>query len=160
MISADLTVLPAQHEKTSRKAILRSHRPVYWLRFYIPLDTKHVISEMLFPANLLTSTQKTKSHLPLCGWCYLFNVSSSGPFSGMLVFPVSLSLSAERGTFKSCNCEFRPMTLSYETDLNRAEVNHHAIIQVQRSLITTVTIQTCKQTESQPTDGTMWTQHG
>jgi len=33
----------------------------YWLRFYIPLDTKYVILEMLFPANLLTSTEKTKS---------------------------------------------------------------------------------------------------
>ena len=31
------------------------------LRFYIPLDTTEVISEMLFPANLLTSTEKTKS---------------------------------------------------------------------------------------------------
>jgi len=31
------------------------------LRFYIPLDTKQVISEMLFPANLLTSTERTKS---------------------------------------------------------------------------------------------------
>jgi len=33
----------------------------YWLRFYIQLDTKQVISEMLFLANLLTSTEKTKS---------------------------------------------------------------------------------------------------
>ena len=30
------------------------------LRFYMPLDTKQVISEMLFPANVLTSTEKTK----------------------------------------------------------------------------------------------------
>jgi len=30
-------------------------------RFYIPLDTKWVISDMLFPANLLTSTEQTKS---------------------------------------------------------------------------------------------------
>jgi len=29
--------------------------------FYIPLDTKQVISEMAFLANLLTSTEKTKS---------------------------------------------------------------------------------------------------
>jgi len=33
----------------------------YWVRFYIQLDTKQVISEMLFLANLLTSTEKTKS---------------------------------------------------------------------------------------------------
>jgi len=31
----------------------------YW--FYIWLDTKQVILEMLFLANLLTSTEKTKS---------------------------------------------------------------------------------------------------
>jgi len=31
------------------------------LRFYIPLDTKQVISETLFPANVLASTAKTKS---------------------------------------------------------------------------------------------------
>jgi len=30
------------------------------LRFYIPLDTKQVILEMLLPANLLASTEKTK----------------------------------------------------------------------------------------------------
>ena len=30
------------------------------LRFYIPLNTKYVISETLFPANLLASTEKTK----------------------------------------------------------------------------------------------------
>jgi len=30
------------------------------LTFYIPLNTKYVISEMLFPANLLASTEKTK----------------------------------------------------------------------------------------------------
>ena len=30
------------------------------LRFYIPLDTKYDILEMLFPANLLASTEKTK----------------------------------------------------------------------------------------------------
>ena len=34
--------------------------------FNIPLDTKYVISQMLFPANLLTSTEKTKSK-PECG---------------------------------------------------------------------------------------------
>jgi len=33
----------------------------YWLRFYIPFDTKYVILEMLFLVNLLTSTEKTKS---------------------------------------------------------------------------------------------------
>jgi len=31
------------------------------LRFYVPLDTKQVISETLFPANLLASTEETKS---------------------------------------------------------------------------------------------------
>jgi len=30
------------------------------LRFHIPLDTKHVISLMLFPANLLACTEETK----------------------------------------------------------------------------------------------------
>jgi len=30
------------------------------LKFYIPLDTKLVISEMLFPAHLLASSEKTK----------------------------------------------------------------------------------------------------
>jgi len=30
-------------------------------RFYIPLNTKWVISDMLFPANLFTSTEQTKS---------------------------------------------------------------------------------------------------
>ena len=30
------------------------------LRFYVPLDTKQVISDILFPANLLTSPEKTK----------------------------------------------------------------------------------------------------
>jgi len=30
------------------------------LRFNIPLDTKQLISEMLFPANLLASTDKMK----------------------------------------------------------------------------------------------------
>jgi len=30
------------------------------LRFYIPLATKKVISEMLFPANCLASIEKTK----------------------------------------------------------------------------------------------------
>jgi len=30
------------------------------LRFYIPLNTKYVILEMHFPANLLASTEKTK----------------------------------------------------------------------------------------------------
>jgi len=30
------------------------------LRFYIPLDTIQVILEMLFPANFLTSNEKTK----------------------------------------------------------------------------------------------------
>jgi len=29
-------------------------------RFYVPLDTAQVISEMLFPANLLASTKKAK----------------------------------------------------------------------------------------------------
>jgi len=33
----------------------------YWLRLYIPLDTKWVISALLFLANLLTSTEKTQS---------------------------------------------------------------------------------------------------
>jgi len=33
------------------------HRPtLIELRFYIPLDTKQVISEMLFPANIMTSS--------------------------------------------------------------------------------------------------------
>jgi len=31
------------------------------LRFYIPLDAKQVILEMLFPAKLLTSSENTKS---------------------------------------------------------------------------------------------------
>jgi len=31
------------------------------LRFNIPLDTKQVILETLFPANLLASTEKTNS---------------------------------------------------------------------------------------------------
>jgi len=31
------------------------------LRFYIPLDTKYVISEILFPANLLAGTNKNKN---------------------------------------------------------------------------------------------------
>jgi len=30
------------------------------VRFNIPLDTKYVTSEMLFPANLLASTEKIK----------------------------------------------------------------------------------------------------
>jgi len=30
------------------------------LRFCIPLDTKQVILEMLFPANLLAGTEKTR----------------------------------------------------------------------------------------------------
>ena len=38
----------------------------YWLRFYIPLDIKQVISEMLFLSNHLASTEKTKSKLE-CG---------------------------------------------------------------------------------------------
>ena len=33
---------------------------LYELRFYIPLDKKQVISEMIFPANVLASTAKTK----------------------------------------------------------------------------------------------------
>ena len=33
------------------------------LALYIPLNTKYVISEMLFPANLLTGTEKTKRKL-------------------------------------------------------------------------------------------------
>jgi len=37
------------------------HTVLYELRFYIPFDTKQVISDMLFPANLLTSTEKTTS---------------------------------------------------------------------------------------------------
>ena len=36
------------------------HDWVTELRFYIPLDTKQVISEMLFPANLLFGIEKTK----------------------------------------------------------------------------------------------------
>jgi len=38
-------------------------RTGYWLRFYIPIDTKQVILEMLFLAilYLLTSPEKTKS---------------------------------------------------------------------------------------------------
>jgi len=31
------------------------------LRFHVPLDTKQVILEMLFPANLLARTEKTKT---------------------------------------------------------------------------------------------------
>ena len=38
----------------------------YWLTLYVPLNTKQVISDTLFPANLLTSTKKTKSKLE-CG---------------------------------------------------------------------------------------------
>jgi len=30
------------------------------LRFYVPLDTKQVISETFFPADLLASTEQTK----------------------------------------------------------------------------------------------------
>jgi len=34
------------------------------LRFYIPPDTKEVISEMLFQANFLASSEKTKTRKP------------------------------------------------------------------------------------------------
>jgi len=34
------------------------------IKFYIPLDTKPVISEVLLPANLSASTEKTKNQKP------------------------------------------------------------------------------------------------
>ena len=33
------------------------------LRFYVPLDTKYVISETFFPANVLASTEETKNNI-------------------------------------------------------------------------------------------------
>jgi len=44
------------HHKWSVKSDLH----VTELRFHIPLDTKQVISEMLFTANLLARNEKTK----------------------------------------------------------------------------------------------------
>jgi len=36
------------------------HQPTFLVKVYIPLDTRWVILEMVFPANLLASTAKTK----------------------------------------------------------------------------------------------------
>jgi len=50
-------------------------------------------------------------------------------FSGTLpelVFPTSLSLSAEKGTLSSCHLELCPMTLTYENGLDTVAVKHHA----------------------------------
>ena len=46
--------------QTDRTILVLFSRTGYWLRSYIPLDTNQIISEMLFLANLLTSTEKTK----------------------------------------------------------------------------------------------------
>jgi len=48
-----------RHRQTDKQRD-RQTQDLTELRFYIPLDTKQVISKMLFPANLLTSTEKTK----------------------------------------------------------------------------------------------------
>jgi len=50
-------------------------------------------------------------------------------FSGTLpelVFPISLSLSAEKRTLSSCHLELYPMSLTYENGLDTVAVNHHA----------------------------------
>jgi len=49
--------LPASDQPTP------SHTGLIKLMFYIPLNTKEVILEMLFPANFLASTEKTKSKI-------------------------------------------------------------------------------------------------
>jgi len=64
------------------------------LRFYIPVRTKYVISEMLFPAKFLASTEKNKNQKPeetrmwanaqrdgrhaKHRWCPLFNTAKFG----------------------------------------------------------------------------------
>jgi len=62
-----------------------------------------------------------RSHRPLCSWCYLFNVSSSGllflHISGSGFPSFTLSLTVKNEHFSSCDLELWHTTMTYKVDL-------------------------------------------
>jgi len=97
--------------------------------------------------------------------CYLFTVSNSGVLfshnTSTIVFPTSLSIYnqstasvAEKSHFSSREGELRPMTLTFEHDLDRAKINHLTQYLGQRSFWSKITVRT--RTDS-ATDCSTWT---
>ena len=85
--------------------------------YYERLSCEHVVVTSMaafrpaYESELIKNLNSphSRSHRPFCGWCYLFTASNSGLLlfytTSELVFPISLSLSVEKGTFSSYDFE-------------------------------------------------------
>jgi len=61
------------------------------LRFYSPLDTKYIISQIIFLANFLVSTKKTKTNksYQLLRWVTIWSQQTWAKKWGCLLCPFS-----------------------------------------------------------------------